>query len=108
MKLPSLRELVEFERELFGVLLTSLGGGWRTVGCVPVNAAPQDGQLIEFSVTAAEHWGQVFIGRVVYRLTCNLHNIFPLDLEPLTRDSAGTLRRHVLLRRVVDREQATS
>lgn len=39
------------------------------VACVPVNAAPQEGQLEVFSGTEAEHWGQVTIGRIVYRLT---------------------------------------
>ena len=67
-KLPSPRELAEVERELFGVLLFSLGGGWRTVGCVPVNAVPQEGQLGVFSATAAEQTGHLFIERVVYRL----------------------------------------
>jgi hypothetical protein len=66
--LPSLRELVEVERELCGDLLFSFGGGWRTVGCVPVNAAPQEGQLGVFSATAAEQTGHLFIERVVYRV----------------------------------------
>jgi hypothetical protein len=68
MKLPSLRELVEFARELVGVLLFSLAGGWRMVACVPVNAAPHEGQSRLFSVTAAEQAGQVFIEAVSYRL----------------------------------------
>ncbi len=38
------------------------------VACVSDSAAPQEGQLIEFSVTAAEQRGQVFIRRVVYRV----------------------------------------
>ena len=67
MKLPSPRELVEEDRGLFGVLLTSFGGGWRTVGCVPVNAAPQEGQLRLFSVTAVEQAGHLLIIQVSYK-----------------------------------------
>ena len=39
------------------------------VACVPVNAAPQEGQHEVFSETEAEQRGQVFIGPLVYRLT---------------------------------------
>ena len=76
MKLPSLRELVEVDRELVGVLLFSFGGGWRTVGCVPVNAAPQEGQLRLFSVIALEQTGQVAIGAVVYKLIWHRRQYF--------------------------------
>lgn len=76
MKFPSLREPLEVKRELFGVLLFSFGGGWRIVACVPVNTAPQEGQLRLFSVTGAEQTGQVFMGEGVYRVIGDLHNYF--------------------------------
>jgi hypothetical protein len=49
------------ETSFVGVLLFSFGGGWRTVGCVPFNAAPHVGQLRLFSLTAVEQTGHLFI-----------------------------------------------
>jgi len=39
------------------------------VACVPVIAAPQEGQVGEPSATPVEQRGQVVIGPLVYRLT---------------------------------------
>jgi len=55
--------------------LFSFGGGWRTVGCVPVRAAPQEGQLKLFSVTAVEQAGHLFIELAFYTTYLTLTSI---------------------------------
>ena len=65
-KLPSPRELGETDGVLFGECLFSLVVGSRRVEGKIVEAAPQEGQLIAFSVIAEEQTGHLFIKLVFY------------------------------------------